>query len=153
MLLSRKRTCTTPPLSLQVDNCELSLVQCTKYLGILLNSEMSRIPHITAICAKARRLVGLLYCRFYKWPDPSTLLKLYIAYIRPHLEYCVCVWDPHLVKDVTCWKPYKNLHLRFVASNGLHLMMNCSNLLLYLLYSRDERQPDLCSCTSLSTSS
>ena len=60
---------------------------------------MSWTPHITAICAKARRLVGLLYRRFYKWSDPSTLLKLYIAYIRQHLEYCVCVWDPHLVKD------------------------------------------------------
>ena len=99
-MFSRKRTHTTPPLSLQVDNCELSLVQCTKYLGILLNSEISWTSHITAICTKVKRLIGLLYRRFYKWSDLSTLLKLYIAYIRLHLEYCTCVWDSYLVKDM-----------------------------------------------------
>ena len=61
---------------------------------------MSWTPHISAICAKARKLVGLLYCKFYKWSDKRTLLTLYAAYVRPHLEYCACVWDPHLLKDV-----------------------------------------------------
>ena len=100
MLFSKKRIHSSPPVSLHVDGRELGMVKQTKYLGILLTSEMSWTPHISAICVKARRLVGLLYCKFYKWSDKCTLLTLYAAYVRPHLEYCACVWDPHLLKDV-----------------------------------------------------
>ena len=32
--------------------------------------------------------------------ETSTLLQLYISFIRPHLEYCSAVWDPYLIKDV-----------------------------------------------------
>ena len=100
MLFSRKRIHYSPPVSLHVDGHELGVVKQTKYLGILLTSEMSWTPHISAICAKAKELVGLLYRKFYKWSDKRTLLTLYAAYVRPHLEYCACVWDPHLLKDV-----------------------------------------------------
>ena len=100
MLFSKKRIHSSLPVSLHVDGSELGMVKQTKYLGILLTSEMSWTPYISAICAKARRLVGLLYCKFYKWSDKRTLLTLYAAYVRPHLEYCACVWDPHLLKDV-----------------------------------------------------
>ena len=73
---------------------------------------MSWTPHVTSICAKARKLVGLLYYRFYKWTDKHTLLALYIAYVRPHLECCACVWDPYLVKDVDLLKSVRKFALK-----------------------------------------
>ena len=30
----------------------------------------------------------------------DTLKQLYVAFIRPHLEYATSVWDPHLSKDI-----------------------------------------------------
>ena len=30
----------------------------------------------------------------------DTLKQLYVAFIRPHLEYATAVWDPHLSKDI-----------------------------------------------------
>ena len=32
--------------------------------------------------------------------DPSTLVKAFTVYVRPMLEYCSCVWSPHLVQDI-----------------------------------------------------
>ena len=100
MLFSKKRQPTFPPLSLNIDGCELAVVKQTKYLGVLLSSEMYWTPHVTSICVKARYLVGQLYCRFYKWTNKHTLLALYTAYVQPHLEYCACVWDLYLVNYV-----------------------------------------------------
>ena len=49
--------------------------------------------HISHICSNARRRIGLLYKCFQTRKIP-TLLKAYITYIRPMLEYASCVWSP-----------------------------------------------------------
>ena len=40
----------------------------------------------------------MLYHRFYEFCSTETLECLYIAFVRPHLEYAAPVWDPHLIK-------------------------------------------------------
>jgi hypothetical protein len=42
----------------------------------------------------------MLYRRFYRDTDPSTLRMLYVTQVRPLLEYAVPVWDPYLMKDI-----------------------------------------------------
>ena len=41
---------------------------------------------MTSICTytKARKLLGLLYHRFYKHAEPSALFQLYLSLVRPH---------------------------------------------------------------------
>ena len=77
-----------------VEGTPLMLVSSVKYLGIQINSDLSWSPHVANLCNKARRLIGLLYRRFYRHTDSTTLLQLYKTFIRPHLEYCSIVWDP-----------------------------------------------------------
>ena len=55
---------------------------------------------ISQTCNKTRKLIGLLYRCFYQNSNPSTLLKLYLSFIRPHLEYSSGVWSPHLKGEV-----------------------------------------------------
>ena len=55
----------------------------------------SQLLHCTRVLNEA-----ILYRKFYSWSDRQSLLTLYTAYVRPHLEYCSCVWDPFLQKDV-----------------------------------------------------
>ena len=71
-----------------------------KYLGLNLSPDLSWSHHVDLICTKTRKLVGMLYRNFYKYSSSPTLLKLYKALIRPHLEYAGVVWDPYLVKDI-----------------------------------------------------
>ena len=52
------------------------------------------------ICGKARRLLGLLYRKYYCYSNYQTLLRLYVALVRPHLEYACEVWHPHLTKNI-----------------------------------------------------
>jgi hypothetical protein len=38
--------------------------------------------------------------RHFRRLDRHDFLLLYKTYVRPHLQYCVQVWSPHLVKDI-----------------------------------------------------
>ena len=67
---------------------------------------------MSKVCNKTRRLIGLLYCRFYKHSSQNTLLKLYKSFIRPHLEYATAAWDPYLIKDVTELEEVQKFALR-----------------------------------------
>ena len=112
MLISRKRTKSCQPPSLLLDGIILEQVSSYKYLGITITSDLSWSPHISHICNKARRLVGLLYRHFYRNSNSHTLLKLYLSYVRPHLEYCSHVWTPSLKGDVDIIEAVQKYALR-----------------------------------------
>ena len=38
--------------------------------------------------------------RNFIYKDKSTVMKLYKSLVRPHLDYCMQVWSPHLKKDI-----------------------------------------------------
>ena len=95
MLVTRKRD-STMPTKLLINSEPLERVYSYKYLGIQLTSDLSWSAHISTLCSKARQQLGMLYRKFYRYSDVDTLKQLYVAFIRPHLEYATAVWDPHL---------------------------------------------------------
>ena len=86
-------------LQLNLLGSEIERVDSIKYLGLTIKHNLSWSDHISKICSKARRLVGMLFRQFYGCADTSTIRTLYLTLIRPHLEYANQVWDPHLAKD------------------------------------------------------
>ena len=118
-MLSRKRTKLCPP-SLLLDGTILTQVSSFKCLGITITSDLSWSLHISHICNKARRLVGMLYRHFYKNSNPHTLLKLYLAYVTPHLEYCSYVWSP-LKGDIDIVETVQKYDLRVYKVVGFEL--------------------------------
>ena len=48
--------------------------------------------YIYIINFKAQKLVGLLFQQFYRCADMDIVRKLYIAIVRPHLEYAGQFW-------------------------------------------------------------
>lgn len=99
MIVSRKKSPSLPTEPLQLLGSELEQVRSYKYLGVLLTSDLSWSPHVTNICTKARKVLGLLYRRFYGSTSQDSLKQLYLSLVRPHLEYACQVWDPHLAGD------------------------------------------------------
>ena len=87
---------------MNLNNHQLEQVQCYKYLGLLLSTDLRWSHHIETICTKARKLLGLLYRQFANNTNTQVMVKLYLSLVRPHLEYGAQVWHPHLIKDKKC---------------------------------------------------
>ena len=116
MIVSRKKTLTLPENPLRLLGSELERVNCYKYLGVLLTSNLSWSSHVDNICIKARRVLGLLYRRFYGSTSQSSLKQLYLSLVRPHMEYACQVWDPHLMKDRKAIEDVQKFALKVVTS-------------------------------------
>ena len=114
MLLSRKKNPSHPP-ALKLGFSALDRVHSYRYLGVLLTSTLCWSEHINEICSRAKRMVGLLYRRFYQNTSPQSLFQLYIALVRPHTEYASQVWNPHLQKDIDQFERVQKFALRMCA--------------------------------------
>ncbi len=68
-------------------------------LGIYINSNVKWADQINKATNKAFSVIGTLKRTFQHW-DCFSFVKLFTAYVRPHLEYCVQLWNPRLKKDI-----------------------------------------------------
>ena len=98
MLISRKRNPVLCLKPLQLNGVVLDSVQSFKYLGVMLTSDMSWSTHVSMVCSRARKILGVIYRQFYANATSAVLLQL--SMVRPHVEYAAAVWSPHLKKDI-----------------------------------------------------
>ena len=84
----------------------------SKYLGVILISDLSWSKHVSSVGMKARKIVGLIYHHFRPHPSTSTLLYLYLCLIRPHLECAAVIWAPHFKRDITLLENVHKFALR-----------------------------------------
>ena len=101
MLITRKKLCSiSSQFCITLYSEPLDRVYHFKYLGITISYNFCWSAHISDIVARAKRVIGLIYRKFYCSCNTATLLKLYLTLVRPILEYCCHVWDPFLHKDI-----------------------------------------------------
>lgn len=74
-------------------------VESEKDLGVTFDDRLSFGVHIVEKVNKANRMLGLIRRSFY-FLDEQSLVILYKAMVRPHLEFSQSVWSPHLLKFV-----------------------------------------------------
>ena len=112
MIISRKRQPPIPVTNLKVNCSDIERVSTFRYLGVWISSDLSWSTQVTSICKNTRRLIGLLYRRFYRYSSQDTLKQLYTSYIRPHLEYAVPAWDPHLQSHINALESLQKFALK-----------------------------------------
>ena len=80
---------------------QLQSVDEERDLGVFFTKDLKSSTQCVRSAAKARRIIGMVRRNFRRL-DKEDFLLIYKTYIRPHLEYCVQSWSPHLVKDMEC---------------------------------------------------
>ena len=89
-----------PPRSLMLCDHVLERVSSYKYLGVTLSNTLGWSTHIHDISTEAKRVLGFIYRQYSAHLSQSSLQKLYLSLVRPHLEYASQVWNPHLQRDI-----------------------------------------------------
>ena len=69
-----------------------------KDLGVMVDHELKFSKHIEIQVNKANKILGLIR-RSYQYLDTHMIRLLFIALIRPHLEFANSVWSPLYQKD------------------------------------------------------
>jgi len=80
---------------------ELETTEKEKDLGVYITRDLKSQEQCVQSAKKAQSVLGMVK-RHFKVVDKQDFNVLYKMYIRPHLEYCVQVWSPHLKKDIEC---------------------------------------------------
>lgn len=62
-------------------------------------------------------MMGILYCKF---DHHANNLTLYLAYIRPHLEYALAVWDLHQQGLINSLERVQKLALKMCTKNLIY---------------------------------
>ena len=97
-----------------LNNTELQETQTHTYLGVDLSCDLKWNSHINRIASKANRTLGFLRRNLHQCP---TQIKdtAYKTLVRPILEYCSFVWDPHTSTLIKQLESIKTRAARFVS--------------------------------------
>ena len=139
-----KDWCSTNSLSLNLNKCSvmsfsrstmpilfnymmggvrLQRVVTQKDLGVIFDLHLSFSVHIDYIISRANAMSGFLFRNSHEFRDPYTLKTLFVALVRPILEYCCVVWSPLFKKD---YNRIEKIQKRFTKFALRKLNWSCS---------------------------
>ena len=70
-----------------------------KDLGVCVSTDLKPSTQCTKSANRAMSVLRMVKRNFPRI-DKDDFAILYKTYIRPHMEYCIQAWSPHLVKDI-----------------------------------------------------
>jgi hypothetical protein len=86
-------------------------------LGIEIDSDLSFDAHINMIVGKAYSRIGILFKGFSS-RNVALLVKAYVTYIRPTLEYASSVWSPYMLKHINAIEKIQKHFTKRIPSIG-----------------------------------
>ena len=102
----------------QLHGHTLEKADSAKYLGITIQNNLKWDKHINTITAKANQSLGFIK-RNLKVHSPAIKEHAFKALVRPKLEYCNTIWDPHTQQQKLQIEKIQRRAARYV-SNRYH---------------------------------
>jgi len=87
---NKNASCSISP-DIRIDNIKIQQVFQTKFLGVIINSNLTWTDHINTVSNKICKSMGIIY-KIRQNVHANTLLLLYHTLIHPYLQYCNIIW-------------------------------------------------------------
>ncbi len=93
---------------------DLGTTELEKDLGVNTDPNLKFSQHIEIQVNKANKILGMIR-RSYEYLDADNVTKLFVALVRPHLEFCNVAWSPRMIKDRKLIEAVQHRATRLVA--------------------------------------
>ena len=106
------------------------LLECNNFkdLGIIVTSDMSNNAQCKYIAKKASSVSNLIL-KCFQSKNTDLLIRAFLVYVRPILEYATVAWNPWLLKDI---RLIENVQKRFTKRIMRNKNLNYSERLKFL---------------------
>ena len=95
---------------------ELGHTKNAKYLGVLINDNLSWNEHLDTVTKKANNTTAFLRRNLSSCPQ-HIKETCYKTFVRPQLEYAATVWDPHTDINIAKLEGVQRRAARFVTND------------------------------------
>jgi len=129
-----------------LDGKKLPSEKCLRDLGVFVSSDLKQASHCFEVAKKANRVSNMLF-RIFRSKSRDTLLTAYKTFVRPLVEYCTPIWNPHMIKDIILVEKVQRYYTRrLFARCGFDYVSYPDRLKFLDLQTLEERrlQYDLC---------
>ena len=101
----------------KIRNVEINLVNNLKFLGIIIDSNLSFSSHYQNVCNKTSRSSSVLSKLAYYVPQPI-LRKLYQTMFYPHLKYAIKIWENSCKTGIKKLQRIYNKCIKIISSTN-----------------------------------
>jgi len=108
----------------KIADIELQSTKVEKDIGVYVDEKLKFHQHISFAVNKSSRMMWLIK-KTFSCLDEDTLLRLYKALVRPHLEYGNIIWHPHYQMDKLALE-WVQRHATKLVPHLKHLSMDSS---------------------------
>ena len=77
--------------SLYFNNIKLNMQRNGKFLGVNMDDKLTFKDHVSYICSKISKTVGIFY-KIHSYVPEQILINLYYSLVYPYLIYCNLAW-------------------------------------------------------------
>ena len=91
MIFSPSKKRKLKSLNIKIDDSPLNQVNETKFLGIIIDNQLTWKSHISYVSSKVSKSIGII-CRLKFLLNKSTLKTLYFSLVYPYLFYGAIIW-------------------------------------------------------------
>ena len=91
-------------INVTIEGEQIEIVKTTKFLGLILDNQISWKPHIAYLTQKVSKSIGIL-SRARQILSSTTMKQLYYSFLYPYMTYCNIIWGQ--APSSTLWPLFK----------------------------------------------
>ena len=102
-----------------IENTIITRKEQVRDLGIIISEDLKFHDQVQSSCKKAHLEINRIRRTFIS-RSPNFIGNMFKLYVRPHMEYCVEVWNPQMQGDIQMMERVQNKMSRLIY-NGRNL--------------------------------